>query len=339
MLNIGIIGVGSMGLIHSALIKKNKNYNFLAACDRNTRQLDIIKNENKNLRCYQDYKELLKDQEIDFILIATTNEHHESLTIEALESGKNVIVEKPMSLNYESALRMIEAAEKFKKYLIVHHSRRWDKDFLIVKKYISSGILGKILSIQTRVMLCDEGWPAWSSEGMINPWRIKAGGGGMLLDWGAHLIDQVLNIMGKNPKHVYGFIQKGVWSKEVEDYFYASLKFESELICQIEAGNNSLIPLPRWYLIGEKGTLLVKGSNIPVWDEVEIKQKNEFGIYETKNIKLHGIKEISEGFYNDLIIYLEDKNKNFISMYEAAEVLKVIDAIRQSSDSNTIINF
>ena len=234
---------------------------------------------------------------------------------------------------------MIEVATKFKKYLFVHLNRRWDNDFLLIKSYIDSQILGNILSIQSKVMLCDEGWPGWGAEGMKNPWRIKSAfGGGILLDWGTHLIDQVLVLTGKDPLTVYGFMQKGVWSGEVEDYFYAALKFDNELLCQIEVSNNSVITLPRWYIIGTNGTLEVKGNSVPVWDEIAIKYKNSFGIQEYHNIKLQGISEISNGFYDDLALYLKGEKDKFITMYDASKVIKVIDAIRDSSTLNKLVN-
>ena len=66
-----------------------------------------------------------------------------------------------MSLNCQSTLKMIGIAEKYDKNLFIHHSRRWDRDYLMVKKILDSGLLGDILLIQAKVMLCDEGWPAW----------------------------------------------------------------------------------------------------------------------------------------------------------------------------------
>jgi len=133
-------------------------------------------------------------------------------------------------------------------------------------------------------MLCDEGWPSWGIDGMANPWRVKAKyGGGMLYDWGPHLVDQILQLMGGDPIGVYGALQSGIWSSEVDDHFFAFLRFEGDVMCQIEASNNGRIDMPRWYVIGTKGTIIVPGKSEPFWDEVEINYIKDDGKRNSEN--------------------------------------------------------
>ncbi len=339
MLNIGIIGMGKMGAIHADLINEVSMLKLIAACEKNKNRVDQIKEDYK-IDVYDNISDLLGIKELDYVVIATTNETHEEIAVKAMEKGKNVIVEKPMSLDYQSTLKMIEISEKYDKNLFVHHSRRWDRDYQLVKKVLDSNLLGDILLIQAKVMLCDEGWPAWGIEGIQNPWRIKKEyGGGILLDWGAHLIDQVLQLTGKDPVGAYGILQNGVWSSEVEDYFFSSIKFDSDLVCQIEASNNSKISLPRWFIIGTKGTLAVKGESTPVWDEAEIRYQNDDGTSENQIIKLENVSELTKGFYNDLVLFLEGKKKDFVSMHDASKVVKIIDMIRKSNETGKFINY
>ena len=130
--------------------------------------IDTLKQKYK-VEVYTKLEEFLKIKDMDYVVISTTNESHEDLTERSMKKGKSVIVEKPMSYDYKSTLRMINASKKYRKKLFVHHNRRWDKDFLIVRQYIDSGILGDILSIQSRVLLCDTHWPSWGIDGMKNP--------------------------------------------------------------------------------------------------------------------------------------------------------------------------
>jgi len=341
MLKMGIIGMGKMGAFHADWIINNKYLNLVAICEKNEKRISEIKKQY-GVDVYNDVDEFLRIKQLDFVVIVTTNEVHEELTVKALENKKNVIVEKPMSVNYESTVRMVKAAEKNGKHLFVHQSSRWDRDYLLVKDVINSGLIGDVLVIQSKVMLCDEGWPAWGIDGMANPWRIQAKYfGGMLLDWGPHLVDQLLLLMGKDPIGVYGVLQKGVWSKEVDDHFFAVLKFENDVVCQIEASNNARIPLPRWYIIGTKGTLEVKGKSEPLWDDVEIMYIKDDGKRECQKFKLYDICEsgIEGGFYQDLVPFLNGEKKEFVSMYEASKVVKVLELIRKSSEENRFIEF
>ena len=341
MLNMGIVGLGKMGAFHADWILQNEGMDLIAVCDKNKERLETAKTRY-DVDVFDDYGKFLGIRELDFVVVVTTNNAHEHLSVKALEAKKNVIVEKPMSVNHESCLRMVKAAEQNDRFLFVHQSSRWDRDFLLVKDTIASGLLGDILTIQSNVFLCDEGWPAWGIEGMANPWRIKAEYfGGLLFDWGPHLVDQMLLLKKEDPVGVYGALQSGVWTKEVDDHFFAVIKFDDKTICRIEVSNNARITLPRWHVIGTKGTLEVKGFHEPVWDQAEIVFVGEDGRKETRKIILHDVKEsgIEGGFYEDLIPFVEGKKKEFVSMHEAARVVKVLELIKQSSEENRFVEF
>ena len=219
MLRMGIIGMGKMAREHAIWIAENKEMKLTAICEKNAARKEQIENQY-NVPVFSNIEEFLKIKDLDMVVIVATNEAHEELTIKSLNSGRDVIVEKPMSVNYESTLQMIKAAEKNKKQIFVHQSSRWDRDFLFIKDVVKSGLIGDILVLKTKVMFCDEGWPSWGIDGMANPWRIKAKYyGGLLLDWGPHLVDQTLQLMGKDPVSVFGILQSAVWSNEVDDHF------------------------------------------------------------------------------------------------------------------------
>ena len=339
MLKMGIIGMGKMAKAHAGWILKNKDMSLIAICEKNILRYEEIKKQY-NVPVYKDIEDFLKIKDMDIVVIVATNEVHEKLTIDSLNSGRDVIVEKPMSINYESTLRMIKAAEKNKKQIFVHQSSRWDKDFLLIQDLVKSGLIGDILVLKTKVMFCDEGWPSWGIDGMANPWRIKKEFyGGLLFDWGPHLVDQTLQIMGRDPISVFGILQSAVWTKEVDDHFQAILNYEDNVFCDLECSNNSRITLPRWHIIGTKGTIEVKGKNEPFWDDVEINYIKKDGKNEIQNIKLVGVKEsgLEGGFYQDIVPYMQGKIKNFVTMYEAANVIRILDLIKESNLKRMIV--
>ena len=330
-----------MAKAHAKWIAENKDMELVAICEKNVERHKQIEDEYK-VPVFADADELLKLKDLDMVVIVTTNEVHEMLTIKALDSGKDVIVEKPMSVNYESTQRMIRIAEKNKKQIFVHQSSRWDRDFLLIKETVAKGLIGDILVLKTFVMYCDEGWPGYGVDGMENPWRIKKEYyGGMLFDWGPHLVDQTLQIMGRDPVEIYGILQSAVWTGEVDDHFLAILKYDDNVYCQLECSNNSRITLPRWHIIGTKGTIEVKGKPEPFWDEVEVNYVRGNGKNDIQNTKLVDIEEsgLEGGFYEDLIPYMEGKKKDFVTMYEASRVIKVLDLIKESSEKDKLIKF
>jgi scyllo-inositol 2-dehydrogenase (NADP+) len=342
MLKMGIIGMGKMGEFHAGWMTPENQLELVAVCEKKDQRRNYLKSQYPNLRFYQDVDEFLKKEDLDFVVIVTTHETHEDLAIKSLDAGKNVIVEKPMSMTHASTLRMIKAAEKNKKFLFVHQSSRWDRDFLLLKDIINSGKIGDLLCIQSKVTLCDEGWPHWGIEGAENPWRIKAKyGGGMLYDWGPHLVDEMLILMKQAPSSVYGILQSGVWTKEVDDYFFATFRFGGDIIFQIECSNNARLPAPRWLVIGTKGTFLVPGKKDPVWGEAELKYVKDNREQILEKYELIGVKEsgIEGGFYRDLVPFIEGKKKEFVSMYESSDVVNILEMIKQSSKENRIISY
>ena len=342
MVNIGIIGMGRMGIFHYELISSTKGLNAVAACDKSEKRKLEVENKCGGLDLCLNIDEFLSIAEMDYVVVCTTNESHEELTIKALNKGKNVIVEKPMSISFESAQRMVAAAEKNRKNLFVHHSTLWDRDYTFIRDTIKSGILGKILVIQSRSMFWGEMWAGWGIDGMENPWRIKKEyGGGLLMDWAPHLIGQLLQIMNKKPVGVFGMLQSGIWATEVPDHFFAVLKFGDDLICQIEASNNCRIAIPRWYVIGTKGTLVVPAFLSNVWDKVEINYEKDDGKKEIVNITLvgHPGGGLEPGFYNALVRYENGDKNAMVSMYDSLAGMKIIDMIKKSSQESRYIEY
>jgi scyllo-inositol 2-dehydrogenase (NADP+) len=339
MYKVGILGMGKMAGFHAEWIAENEGLELTAICEKREDRIDEIKKQY-GVPVFTDADEFFAKGDIDVAIITATNELHEKFSIKALEAGKHVVVEKPMSTDYEGAKRMIETAEKTGRLLTVHQSSRWDRDFLLVREIKQSGLIGDFLVVKSNANFCDEFWPSWGIDGMADPWRIKSEHfGGILLDWGVHLIDQILILMEGNPLDVYGFLQSGVWTKEVDDHFFASFRFPGDVLCQLEASNNDRIPLPRWHIIGTKGSLEVKGKPEPFWDETEMIYIDENGKKERRNITFYDVCESGSegGFYRELVSFLDGKHKGFVSMYEAAEVINVIDAVRESHAEGVIV--
>lgn len=340
MLRLGIVGMGKMGMAHAGWISKNPAMELVAVCDSNPAREQWLRQKYETA-FYTDYNLFLNDNLMDIVVVVTTNDVHEQLTLQALASGRDVIVEKPMSLTYESARRMVQAAEKQGLRIFVHQSSRWDRDYLLLKDVIASGKIGDVLMIQSKVMLCDTGWPSWGIDGMENPWRIKAAyGGGMLFDWGPHLVDQMLQL-NCEPIGVFGQMQRGVWSKDVEDYFFAVFPCENGVQFQIEVSNNSTLVMNRWFVIGTKGTFAVKGGYEPVWAEADLAYTGKDGKKQHEWLKLEGVNEsgMEGGFYDDLVPYLNAEKQDFVTMDQAARVIKVLEQIKKSSNEQRFISF
>ena len=186
MYTIAIVGYGGMGGWHAKqLLSLPEEFRLAGVYDINPERIDAA--EKEGIHGYRSLEELLADPEIRTVILAVPNNFHKPLSIQAMQAGKNVICEKPVMLNAAELEEVMAVAKETGRQFSVHQNRRWDKDFLIVKKIIEDGTIGKPFYIESRVQ---------GSKGIPGDWRcVKEAGGGMLLDWGVHLIDQLMYLV------------------------------------------------------------------------------------------------------------------------------------------------
>lgn len=246
MHNLGIIGYGGMASEHFKSLKEYGRLNVKGVFDVNPKRCVAAKKEG--LQAYASREELFADREIDIVLVATTNEVHKELSIEAMKAGKHVICEKPATVSSKELEEIIEASEKYSRVFTIDQNRRTNRDFVLMKRKIEEGLIGEPYVIESRV----EG-----SRGMPTGWRtIKELGGGMMLDWGVHLIDQIMYMVKGKVVNVFCRMYSIMYS-DVDDNFRMNMTFDSGLTAHIEVSTNNYITHPRWYVLGKKGTLQI----------------------------------------------------------------------------------
>lgn len=241
-----VIGYGGMGGWHTQHLLKSDVFELAGIYDIKEERRALA--ESRGIHAYATREELLADPRIELVTIATPNDTHEEIAIAALRAGKNVICEKPVTLSMESLERMISVAKECGKIFTVHQNRRFDVDYLAMKQLHDSGEIGDVIRLESRVH---------GSRGIPSDWRGKKEyGGGMLYDWGIHLIDQVLMVLGWDVDTVRCRMDH-ITNTEVDDGFQLEITFKSGAFAYVELGTYNFIPLPRFYMKGTKGTALI----------------------------------------------------------------------------------
>ena len=342
---LGILGFGWMAFQHFKGILPNiAGIEATAVYDIDIERVEYA--QEQGLKPYYDLEHFLADDQIDVVLVATPNDLHHDQTILALEAGKHVICEKPVALTAAELEEMMAVAQRCGKLLTVHHNRRWDKDFRTVKKAIDMGLVGSPYYIESRVQ---------GSNGIPGDWRrVKSAGGGMLYDWGVHLIDQLLYMIDSPVTEVYAHLLNTKYS--VDDNFKIMLRFENGISALVEVDTNCFQPLPRWHVSGETGTMVVRnwaceGSII----QGTIKEidwslmssvKSLAGTTRTMSprpqntIRELALPEVSidkTEYYNNVVAALDGKADLLVKPAECLRVLKVIDATFLSSEKGVCV--
>ncbi|MEE0883842.1 MAG: Gfo/Idh/MocA family oxidoreductase [Faecalimonas sp.] len=344
-MKMGIIGYGGMAHWHKDVIEgRIKGLSIQGIWDIKEEARDKARSEG--LRVYDSQEELLNDDEITFVLIATPNDVHAPIAIDTMCAGKHVVCEKPITVSSELLEEMITVSEETGMFLTVHQNRRWDKDFCTLKRVLEDGTLGDVFRIESRVH---------GSRGISNTWRrVRAKGGGVLLDWGVHLFDQILLLKkGVRLQEVHARFNN-VTTNDVEDGFIAFLTFEDGLQVIVEVGTSNFISLPRWYVLGNNGT-----AEIMDWDAngriVCAKGASETDVVPvitpsgyTKTMAPRRDDTICEmplpvtesdigEFYRNVMAVIEGKAEPLIHMDEVRDVVKLMEAVVQSATRHMTI--
>lgn len=202
IVKIGIIGCGGIANgKHMPSLKKIKNVQMVSFCDIIEERAVKAAEEYgvEGAKVYTDYKELLKDRDIEVVHVCTPNRSHAFISIDAMEAGKHVMCEKPMAKTYKEAKEMLDASERTGMKLTIGYQSRWRADSLYLKKMCEDGELGEIYYGKA-IALRRRAVPTWGV--FLNEYEQ---GGGPLIDIGTHALDLTLWMMDNyKPKMVVG---------------------------------------------------------------------------------------------------------------------------------------
>ncbi len=343
-----VIGYGGMGSWHTRKVKNEMGEyaELIGIYDIDPARNKVA--EENGIHAFASREELLADERIDLVTVATPNDYHKEIVMAALRAGKNVISEKPVTICSADLEEMIACANECGKLFTVHQNRRWDEDYLTMKKLLDDGTLGKVFRIESRVQ---------GSRGIPGDWRNqKQHGGGMVFDWGIHLLDQALMMtLPRKLKTVYAELTN-VTNENCDDGFRATLIFDDGLSFYVEVTTSNFISLPLWYMLGENGTSVIddwdcSGKTVMVsdWENRDaVPIVAGAGITKTmaprtddtiKEYPLDVQKADWGEYYKNVFTYLRGEEPIIVTHDQQRRLLKLVEAIFESGKENKVVEF
>ncbi|MCC6929276.1 MAG: oxidoreductase [Gemmatimonadaceae bacterium] len=215
-INVALVGFGFAGRsFHAPLVAAVEGLRLHTIVSS---QGALARGAHPDARVVGDYDEALTDPHIDLVVLATPNAVHARQAHAALSAGKHLVVDKPFTVTVEEAESVVAHAERAGRVLAVFHNRRWDSEFVTVRKLIGDGALGDVRYFESRI---DRYRPV-----VRDRWRERAGAGaGLWYDLGPHLVDQALQLFGQ-PLGVEGDLVIQRDGAQVDDYFHVVLRYE-----------------------------------------------------------------------------------------------------------------
>ncbi len=247
----GVVGLGRIGWCHhSQIMMKHNGFELTAACDLEQERLDEAQAAS-GCATYKKLGNLLKNEDIELVVIATQSRDHQRMSIQASKAGKHVLSEKPAARSAAGIDRMIAAARDAGKILTMHHNYRLNPEFLYVREVIDSGVLGTVVRLKRRVQ----------GFARRNDWQtLRKYGGGMVGNWGIHLVDQCLQLLDSPVRDVWGDVKHLFNPGDAEDDIKCIIRGESGMTCDIDMTSVCAAPEPSWVINGTCGTLWIKGK-------------------------------------------------------------------------------
>jgi predicted dehydrogenase len=339
MLSVGIIGYGRIGAEHATWLARCKNIRAVAVADPTPARRDLA--SKNNLRVFDSPAPLHADNSIDAILISTPTSMHFDHASAALNAGKHVMVEKPIAVDVAQTKELIDLAKSQNRILGVFHNRRWDADFLTVRRAISSSVFGKIINIESRL-------GQWSS--CVGPaakdyrpnWRNEAAfGGGGLFDWGSHFLDQLLLLMHPvRPARVFAQLRANIWSSDCDDFARLAIDFDTDAVALLEINTTTTQPLPRWHIDGTLGSAYSPPSmefDVHRWAELDFVPADSAKPSFRLPLAPPGLTEMQ--IWDQFAAAINDGTRAAVTADSVLPMMIVLDAARESNRTGEAIGF
>ncbi len=345
MIKVGIIGFGYMGHFHLNKIKHFDQVKVVGVFDTDKEKLKEA--EENQLEIYRTLEDFLKT-DIDLAVIAIPNQWHEMYAVACLRAGKNVMCEKPAALSVQEVEHIKKCCDETGRFFTVHQQRRWDADYRAVCEVIRSGEIGNVTTIESRVL---------GERGVCFGWRADPeSGGGMLYDWGVHLIDQILQLYDtETVVSVYARVFS-VLTPAVDDFFEIILMLSNGVCAKIAVGTFALQKLPRWFVFADRGTMKLDDFSAKTGGIARIKKEvrgfesvvgqKALGPSRTmaplqpefiENSHIPAQEDMEFEFWNNLIQAAEGKAGLHVTTDQIMRQMRVVEAAFASAEKNEVI--
>jgi predicted dehydrogenase len=256
-MDIGIVGLGKMGILHASIINALDGCSVAAICEKERLVSEFAKKFLPNIAFYSDARSMVNKEKLDAVFVTTPISTHLPILRQIADSTSiPVFIEKPLAASYEDALTMAQLSKEKRMITMVGYQKRFAPSFSGAKSILDSGQVGKPLVFRAHSFVSSV-----FKEG--RGWRFKKGEGGALLDLGSHLIDLLIFYFGV-PEWVSGFdIQ--IVSNQVEDFTHATFGFKSGLRGYVDVSwsvEGYRLPETKIEVIGSEGRIEVSDDRL-----------------------------------------------------------------------------
>jgi len=327
-IRVGTIGYGgafNMGAQHLREMQK-AGMTPCAVAEIDPARLEVAKQDFPGIETYTSVTEMLKKSDVNLVAIITPHNTHAKLALQCLRAGRHVVVEKPMAITTAECDAMIAAAKKSGVVLSTYHNRHWDGNIMRAVQVIRSGAIGQVYRVEAHMgaRSCPRDW--WRSSRSLS--------GGILYDWGVHLLEYSLQILNGRIVEVSGFAHNGYWASHTpykddtnEDEALAIVRFDNGAWLSLNITSLDANPKEGHGILEFTGT---EGSYVMdhgTWKMIRYDQEGNKVITTGKNPPSEGWR-----FYQNIADHLTKGEKLVITAEWARRPIHILDLACRSAE-------
>ncbi len=323
-IKVGVIGYGgafNMGRMHLQDMQK-AGMTPRAVAEPDAARLAVAAEEFPGIQTYASVDAMLKNSDVNLVVLITPHNTHAPLALKCLKAGRHVVCEKPFALTTKECDTLIAAAKKAGVMVSTFHNRHWDGSIMKALEVVKSGAIGDLVRIEAHI-------GSWAKPGEW--WRSsKSISGGILYDWGVHLLEYALQLVDSDIVEVTGFSKQGFWASQtrwkqdtVEDEAHAVVRFKSGVWVALTATNIDANPKRGMVEVtGTKGTFLWEYEH----HEIIVKEAGKTTVTKAQNPK-----EQWEKYYQNVAAHLTKGEPLVITAEWARRPIHILDLAGQSA--------
>ncbi len=342
-IGVGIVGYGpfgGMGYTHGLAATETDGLAFVGVCDSNDERRLAAIVDFPTVQGHVDLASLSKSDDVDVVIVATPPVFHAPIALELLRAGKHVVVEKPMCLTVADAEELLSVSAEVGRTITVHQNRRWDGDFLALRRAIDTGLLGDVFNMETFVGSFEHPCRWWHSDETFS--------GGAVYDWGSHHIDWILRIFGSRPQRVRAISHKRVWRDVTNaDQIDVHMRWDDGREARFIQSDVAGIRKPKFYVQGTSGTAAAEYAPVTIdqlvdgrghvaheWHHAEVATDLRLSRYEpgsgTVDMVLPPVARVGWPFHQALADHLLLGEPVPVPPEESRDVVAVLEAAHAS---------
>ena len=342
-IGVGIVGYGpfgGMGYTHGLAATETDGLAFVGVCDSSDERREAAMVDFPTVQGHVDLASLSKADDVDVVIVATPPLFHAPIALELLRAGKHVVVEKPMCLTVADAEELLAVSAEVGKTITVHQNRRWDGDFLALRRAIDMGLLGDVFNMETFVGSFEHPCRWWHSDETFS--------GGAVYDWGSHHIDWILRIFGSRPQRVRAISHKRVWRDVTNaDQIDVHMRWDDGREARFIQSDVAGIRKPKFYVQGTSGTAAADYAPVTIdqlvdgrghvaddWHHAEVATDLRLSRYEpgygTVDMVLPPVARVGWPFHRALADHLLLGEPVPVPPEESRDVVSVLEAAHAS---------